>query len=368
MENKKNSYIVVIILSLLFGLVGGFAGNYVYDLTYRKEAKEEHTEIQTKDNNVQLVSSTKEISSLKEGIQKAYDSVVEITVTTEVQTFFNQVYEAPASGSGVIISDDGYIITNNHVVKDAKTIKVKLYNGKEYDAELIGADSKTDIAVVKIEENRLPAVQCSSSDTIEVGDDVFVIGNPLGYGISVSEGIISATTKDITVENEILTVTQTTAAVNGGNSGGGLFNIAGEMIGVINAKSSGTNVEGMGYAIPISDALTTALDIIDYGYVKNRATLGVSIREISNDYFYENGVYIANLIKGGAAETAGIKIGDRLISYNDEEIDSYARLSYYLKGSSVGDTIKLVVKRDDKELTYNVTLTENSNTSEYVKQ
>ena len=351
MKKTYRFAIIVVILALLSGFVGSYLGNELYD--------KNHPDTIATNSNTREVHYSVESSDLKTGISNAYNTVVEIYVNSDV-TYFFQTFTTTGAGSGVIISDDGYIITNNHVVKDAKSITIKLYNGETMEAELVGTDPKTDIAVIKVDAKDLPVVTIGDSSAVQVGDDAFVIGNPLGYGISASEGIISAKEREIQVNNEIINAIQTTAAINGGNSGGGLFNIKGELIGIVNSKSGGSNVEGMGYAIPINEAIMTANDLIQYGHVKNRAALGVGLSDVTNYRTGETGVMIAEITEDGAADKAGLKKGDLIIGYNDIKVSSYAEVSYQLKQSKVGDTIKLTIKREDKEMSYNVTLQESN--------
>ena len=188
--------------------------------------------------------------------------------------------ETVGSGSGVIVTSDGYIVTNNHVVEGADAIKVHLEDGTEYPATLIGTDSYTDLAVIKIDATGLPAATLGNSGDMLVCDTVYAIGNPLGVlASSVSEGIISGLDRVIEIEGQEMTLMQTTAAVNPGNSGGGLFNSKGELIGIVNAKSSGTDVEGLGFAIPIDSAKQIIMDLIDLGYVSGRPYLGISMQK-----------------------------------------------------------------------------------------
>lgn len=297
---------------------------------------------------------------------KASPSVVEIVteVTQQSYGFFGGTYTAQAAGSGVIISTDGYIITNNHVVEDANSITVTLYDGKEYEAELVGTDAKTDIAVIKIQASGLTSATIGDSSKIATGDTAVVIGNPLGtLGGSVTSGIISATSREIVLNNESMELIQTNATINSGNSGGGLFDGSGNLIGIVNAKdsgqtSSGAMIEGIGFAIPINTAMDVASELMQYGQVTDRPTIGVYLQELTSDtQNYKAGLYITDIITGSGAETAGLQPYDRIISIDGNEVSSYTELSRYLRDKSVGDTITLTVVRNDQEMSFNVTLT-----------
>ncbi len=357
MKNSIKTYIIVFLVAILGGFIGVYGGHTLYDA--------ENPASVTNESTLTTTYSNKENSSLKEGIKKAYDTVVEISVDkSESSYFFGQEIRSTSLGSGVIISQDGYIITNEHVIDGANKITVEDVNGNIYDAELIGYDTKTDIAVIKIDAHDLDYAEISDSDALEIGDDAIVIGNPLGNGISVSNGIISALNKEVVIENETMYLIQTNAAVNQGNSGGGLFDINGNLIGIVNAKSGNTSsnvsVEGLGYAIPSNLVVEIANDIIDNGYVKDRATLGVTVSNISQMQGFPDGLYIISIQEGSAAEKAGLQTYDRIIEFNDAEINDYNDLSQALEELDVGDTATIKVIRNNEELELSITLQENT--------
>lgn len=296
-----------------------------------------------------------ELMNIPQAAAAVKDSVVEITTesVSQGQGFFNQ-YVTSGAGSGVIISENGFIITNNHVIDEATTITVRLTDGTEYPAALIGQDADTDVAVIKITPNEGVKLTCAiigNSDLLLVGEDVIVIGNPLGeLGGTVTNGIISATEREVTVSNETMTLLQTNAAVNPGNSGGGMFNLYGELVGIINAKSSGNNVEGLGFAIPVNKAWGVAQELIDFGYVRGRPDMGINIMDVTSQsyarfYFnsYSTGVYIYEV-----NDKSEFKYGDRIISFNGTEITSSADVASQLKSCSVGDEVTVVVMRGGK--------------------
>lgn len=356
MKTSLKNLLIVFLVALLGGFLGVYGGNAIYNL--------DNPTVETNSDTIKATYSNTQYSSLKEGISKAYDTVVEVT-SDATSSFFGQQYESVSMGSGVIVSADGYIITNEHVIDGATTITVEDVNGNTYDATLIGSDSKTDIAVLKIDAENLTYAEIADSDNLEIGDDAIVIGNPLGTGISVTNGIISALNKEVTIENETMYLIQTNAAVNQGNSGGGLFDINGNLIGIVNAKSSNTSssvsVEGLGYAIPSNTVINIANDIIDNGYVRNRATLGVTITEISQDTAgFPKGVYITSIVEGGAADDAGLQTYDRIVALDGKEVNSYSELSAILNSMSIGDNTTITVIRNNEELTINITLKENT--------
>ncbi|MBQ3870581.1 MAG: trypsin-like peptidase domain-containing protein [Clostridia bacterium] len=293
------------------------------------------------------------------------DSVVEIRTEQIVAGSFLQQYVAKGAGSGVIVTKDGYIVTNNHVIDGATSITVVLRNGKIYEAVLIGKDSVTDIAIVKIDETGLTPATFGSSEKLTVAESVIAIGNPLGsLGGSVTNGIISALARTVTIEDQEMTLMQTTAAINPGNSGGGLFNMSGECIGIVNAKSSGEDIEGIGFAIPSDTAVPIIEDLIKYGYVRGRVMLGVTMLEVNDSYtarrygLSEFGVYIASVGSGSDAEKAGIKEKDKIVSINGKEISAYSEVKKTIQKFHAGEEAEIVVKRNGETLTLKIVFTE----------
>ena len=278
------------------------------------------------------------------------------------------------SGSGIILTSDGYIVTCKHVVDGAETIKGILNDDTEYDAKLIGSDTRSDLAVLKIEATGLSPATLGDSDMLTVGEDVIAIGNPLGElrGTATS-GIISALSREVTVENTTMSLIQTDAAISPGNSGGGLFNASGSLVGIVNAKASSSNSEGLGFAIPVSSVKTIISNLIDHGYVLGRAYLGVYTQDVtlSSDTnggnggffggFFSSGttcVQIAQIVSGSAAEKAGLKTGDLILKVDDTEISSNTALASIISGYNSGDTATLTIQRDGKQQTVTVTFGE----------
>lgn len=349
--NFKTLFIIFLV-ALIGGVCGTFAVLEVNKATGNKIIEQDSAVTVSTVNYPSIEKSNYTIA-----IDKAYNSVVEISSTIQQQSFFGYS-EGYALGSGVIISSDGYIVTNNHVINGATAVSVKLFNGDTYDATLVGKDARSDLAVLKIDAHDLFYAALADSSKLLLGEECVVIGNPLGEGISCSNGIVSALEKDITIESYPMSVIQTNAAVNEGNSGGGLFNMNGDLIGIVNAKSgsnssgsifsNGTSVsvEGMGYAIPSNRVKKIVTDLVDYGYVKARATLGISV--YSQTSFNEKGVkglIVANVQENSAAEKAGLKQYDIISKLDNDNITSYAELSKVLDKHDVGDTITLTIYR-----------------------
>lgn len=289
------------------------------------------------------------------------DSVVEITTESVTTGKFMQQYVSEGAGSGVTITSDGYIATNNHVIDGASKITVRLKDESVYEATLVGKDAKTDIAVLKINAKDLTAAVYGDSSKLVVGETAIAIGNPLGeLGGTVTSGIISALDRSITIDGETMTLLQTNAAINPGNSGGGLFNQYGELIGIVNAKSSGSDIEGLGFAIPMNTAKTVIEEIIENGYVRGRISLGLAIVDISDTEtamayrVSKTGVYVTQI----SSTSTQFQVGDRIVSFNGESIDSAEALTSAINKCKVGDTVEVVVERRSQKYTFSLTLQE----------
>ncbi|MEG1732149.1 MAG: trypsin-like peptidase domain-containing protein, partial [Longicatena sp.] len=300
--------------------------------------------------------------SVKEVANATMNSVVEIkTESVSTNSFFQQAVQSGA-GSGVILSKDGYIVTNNHVINGANKVSVATKDGKKYDAKLIGSDAATDLAVIKIETTDLIPVVLGESSKLEVGDNAIAIGNPLGeLGGTVTTGIISALDRAITIDNQTMHLLQTNAAINPGNSGGGLFNDQGQLIGIVNAKSGGENIEGLGFAIPIDRAKTIITNLIENGYVKDRASLGVTLTlgGSSNPFAQEKEsqqVYIYKVSEGKAADKAGLKAGDQILKIDNEKVTTISNVTNVINTHKPGDSVKLSILRDSETKVVSVTL------------
>ena len=293
------------------------------------------------------------------------NSVVSINCSAVSTNIFGQQTESASSGSGFIYTADGYIVTNQHVVANASSINVTLYNGDTYPATLVGSDSDYDVAVLKIDAKDLPAVTLGSSTDVNVGDTVMAIGNPLGeLTVSMSQGIVSCVNRAINVEGTPFNMIQVDASINPGNSGGPLMNLYGEVVGIVSAKYSSyanTTVEGLGFAIPINDVQSIIKDIIENGSVGNKAymaiTAGTMTQQMAAQYKINatEGVFVYSVEDGGAGDKAGLKLGDVITKLNDTQITSMEDLSAAKKGFKAGDTVTLTVLRDGKEITTQLT-------------
>ena len=294
-------------------------------------------------------------------------SVVEVTTETiSTNPFFPQ-YIQDGAGSGVIISEDGYIITNAHVISGASQIKVRTSDKTEYEAELIGSDTKSDIAVLKIEATGLTPAVIGDSDKLVVGEFTLAVGNPMGtLGGTVTNGIISALNRDITVQGQTMNLLQTNAAVSPGNSGGGLFNDKGELIGIVNAKSAEEGAEGLGFAIPVNTAMQVAQSLIDNGYVTGRPALGIQVLAVSDWQMMmqygvsQPGVYIVDVTEGSCADKAGLQAGDLFVSIDGNAVADTVDVTSALDSHAVGDTIEVQVARQGKVVQVSVVLEEQS--------
>lgn len=291
---------------------------------------------------------------------KASESVVEVITEIKAVNPMARQYVTEGAGSGVILSADGYIVTNFHVIDGASSITIRLTDGTEYSATLIGTDEQTDLAVLKIEAEALTPAVFADSDNIQVGDLAVAIGNPLGeLGGTVTSGIISALDREITIDNQTMTLLQTSAAVNPGNSGGGLFNADGNLVGIVNAKSSGTGIEGLAFAIPSNTVTEIVSQIIENGYVTGRPQLGIQVVEVADQQtamkyqVSQAGVYIAQ-----ADDTSGFQAGDLLASIDGTEITTVTDISAILAEHQIGDTLSVTVIRNGASTTLSVTLTE----------
>lgn len=290
-------------------------------------------------------------------------------VTPAVVGISCETFEGTATGTGIIMSEDGYIITNNHVIDGANEISVAIKNGDdfdEYDAKLIGRDAQTDLAVIKIDETGLTPAKFGVSDNLQVGELAIAIGNPLGFDFAstVTAGIISGLNREINIESRQMTLIQTDAAINRGNSGGPLVNSYGQVIGINSAKISQQYAEGLGFAIPIDAAKPIIDDLIQYGYVKGRPMIGITGEDVTAQIALWNdipqGVFVRYVAEGSGAEKAGIQSQDIIIGVDGNEITSMAELNNYKNEHEAGDTLTLHIYRKGLTFDVEVTLTEST--------
>lgn len=311
-----------------------------------------------------VTSAGQAYSTVTEVYHAVADSVVEIRTETVQMSLWGQ-YVASGAGSGVIIDGSGIIVTNHHVIEDAKTVTVRLTDGTEYNASLIGYDEAHDIAVIKITpQSVLTVAPLGCSADLEVGEDIIALGNPLGtLGGTLTTGIISAKERKIIVGSEKMVLLQTNAAINPGNSGGGLFNMAGQLVGIVNAKIAEEGIEGIGFAIPIDVAYEVISDIVEFGYVRGVADDGITTIDIKNaTAAYKYGVAFLGTIIIESKYTDELKYGDCILSVNGKAIESSEDVEVVLRSCSVGDVITVTVMRRENgrnvEKSVNITLRE----------
>lgn len=364
-----------VICSALFGFAGAYAGNrFAAD---NAPANSSNPTVNNPSANSPMVIY-KDVSDIQTSTDKnggdvltysqvaalVKNSVVEITTEYNVKSAWYN-YVTKGAGSGVIISENGYIVTNAHVITGdtsavADNIIVRLGDGTEYTATTVGYDTDADIAIIKIDASGLSPAVCGNSDNLAVGEELVVVGNPLGeLGGTVTNGIVSATERQISVNGVTMTLIQTNAAVSPGNSGGGMFNMQGQLVGIINAKSSGSGVEGLGFAIPINGALSVIEQLMEYGYVRGKTYIGVEFETVSSSnsliFFYgiKPGIYVNSLVKG--YNDQALKLGDRVVAINEKTISAYEEIKAIVVEAAVGDVLKFQVERDGKLIEVDVT-------------
>lgn len=352
-------------ITMVFSCGLGFGGGYLANkMNTTTNGSLNITKVNS-DGNSSTASSTATANTTSEIVKKTADSVVEISTESVVTGSFAQQYVQQGAGSGVIISQDGYILTNNHVIDSANYVKVRLRDGTEYDATIIGSDASNDIALLKVDATGLQAATFGDSSSLAVGDYVVAIGNPLGeLGGTVTDGIISALARNVTIDNTQMTLLQTNAQVNPGNSGGGLFNANGELIGIVNAKQSATEVEGIAFAIPINNVIDILGDLKEYGYVTGKVDLGLEFTDITSNetaFYYgvnQLGCYVLSVDTGSNAEKAGVTRGDLVKKVNDTDISTSADITKALENAEVGDTVTITVSRRGTSKTISFVLEE----------
>ena len=365
---SKGGIALLLIVCILISGLAGFGGSILAQKinSSKYESGDTGTMVIHK-VNTEAEDATKTTDKSTETItNEVADSVVEITTEImQTNSFYGQ-YISQGAGSGVIISKDGYIITNNHVISGASSIKVTTRGGDSYDAKLIGTDSKVDIALLKIEATDLPVAVFGDSSKLAVGSKAVIIGNPLGtLGGSVTEGIISALDRSIVIDGKTMHLMQTDAAVNPGNSGGGMFDGQGALAGIVVAKSSSEEIDNIGFVIPINDVIEIIDDLKDYGYVRGRADTGMTYIDLSNNmfawYYFGNnepGVYVASVENGSNAAKSGFSRGDRIVSIDGKEITNSEEIATLISDKSAGDKVTFVINRNGSEKTIELTLDE----------
>ncbi len=348
---SKRALAVILAACMSLSLIVGIGGGYYIKSLETAEVKSAVTGAASMSTDAVASPQTASGLTVAQVAAMVADSVVEITTESVQTNSIFQQYVTEGAGSGVIISADGYIATNNHVVAGASKISITLHNGTTYDARLIGTDAKTDLAVIKVEAKDLQPAVLGTSSNLVVGETAIAVGNPLGsLGGTVTDGIISALSREIQIDDTTMTLLQTNAAINPGNSGGGLFNGRGELIGIVSAKSSGVGIEGLGFAIPIDTAKIIIDQLRSGGYVKGRVDTGLTLLDISSvqkAFLYRvshTGLYVQQ-VTGTNAVSAGFMSGDRIIAVNNHEVTNLSDFNRQLDGSKVGDLVKITIAR-----------------------
>ena len=365
--------IAIVLACAIIGTGCGFGGAALYRSSTRQTVTLQQSDRAPVTVSVKQVDGQTKMEPA-EVYASTVNSVVSINTTATAGTnIFGQTVETASAGSGFIISSDGYIVTNYHVVKGATSVKVTLYSGDTYDATVIGGDSDYDVAVIKINAGGRPAVTLGNSADVNVGDTVLAIGNPLGeLTFSMSQGIVSCCDRAINVDGTPFNMIQVDASINPGNSGGPLVNLYGEVVGIVSAKYSSysnTTVEGLGFAIPISDVRAIITDIIENGQVTGKAYLAIKAGTMTEqmaaqyDIDITEGVFVYSTESGGAGEKAGLQLGDVITKLNDTAITSMTDLTMAKKSYKAGDTVTLTVYRSGEYITLDLTFDQQPQTT-----
>ena len=369
---------VALVLAAVMGFAGGYVGSQMNGskVVIQQVAPSGSSSSSGSDSSITSASASGSSLTTEQVADLVSPSVVVITTEQVVYSqwsWYGQNQVESGAGSGVIISSDGYILTCAHVVDGASNITVTI-NDKDYTATLVGEDTTSDIAVIKIDANGLTPAVVGDSDTLTVGDNVLAVGNPLGeLGGTVTSGIVSALNRSVSIQSSgsvnTMSLVQMDASVSPGNSGGGLFNMNGELVGVVNAKSSDSDAEGLGFAIPINDAMKVAQDLLENGYVTGRPYMGITYLAVTDAQTAQQlgvnayGIYVADVVKGGPADKAGLKVGDRIVSIDGTEVAQKTDLGTIIQQHSAGDTLSITVARGGQMQTVSLTLGEKNNST-----
>ena len=364
--------IVALVLAAAMGFMGGFVGarfggnnKVIIQKVERSDSSSADSESAAEGTTVSSGMTTAQVA------KTVSPSVVVITTEQVVYSqwsWYGQSQVESGAGSGVVISSDGYILTCAHVVSGASNITVTI-GDTDYPATVVGEDDTSDVAVLKIDATDLTPATVGNSDSLAVGESVLAVGNPLGeLGGTVTSGIVSALNRSVTIQGTSSTNTmsliQMDASVSPGNSGGGLFNMNGELIGLVNAKSSSSDAEGLGFAIPINDAIKVAQDLLENGYVSGRPYMGITYLAVTDAQTAAQlnvnayGVYVVDVVQGGPADKAGLKTGDRIVSIDGTEIAQKDDLGTLIQQHAAGDTLSITVAREGQMQTVSLTLGE----------
>lgn len=359
---------VALVLAAAMGFAGGFVGARVGNAGNKVVIQQVERTDSSAASGTAVSSGGMTTSQVSEMVSPSVVVITTEQVVYSQWSWYGQNQVESGAGSGVIISSDGYILTCAHVVSGASQITVTI-GDTDYTATVVGKDDTSDVAVLKIDATGLTPATVGDSDSLSVGDSVLAVGNPLGQlGGTVTSGIVSALNRSVTIRGTSSTNTmsliQMDASVSPGNSGGGLFNMNGELIGLVNAKSSSSDAEGLGFAIPINDAIQVAQDLLENGYVSGRPYMGITYIAVTDAQtaaqFNVNayGVYVVDVVQGGPADKAGLKVGDRIVSIDGTEIAQKDDLGTLMQQHTAGDTLSITVARDGQMQTVSLTLGE----------
>lgn len=378
-NSNRKQIATTVVASFVSAVVGGACALGVYVGLNKEPAKAIETSktntstvVETSNPNLSQVSLTNYSDTAIYAAQKALPSMVSISVEYDVN-YMGMKKAVAGSGSGVILSEDGYILTNNHVissadsssfyqVSDAKSIKVKIYgDDTEYSAEIIGTDSQTDLAVLKIDKTGLTPAELGDSSSVQIGEFVLAIGNPYNLDYSVTAGIISALNREMTVENTTYNVIQADCAINSGNSGGALVNSKGEVIGITTLKLAGDGIEGVSFAIPVNETVPIYKELIEKGKI-SRPFVGISGIDLDEATAIRNaltkGIYVDSVVSGSGAEDAGIMAGDVIVSFDGKDVSTMDELNAIKNTKNIGDKIEIKLYRKSELKTFTITLKE----------
>ena len=369
---RRAKVIALVLCCTILGMAAGFGGGYLGASAAAKSRQASPTMVYEGVRETQPIDITKvdtsELMTPAEVYAQNVNSTVGIRTSITSTNFWGYQTTSAASGSGFIISSDGYILTNFHVIESSNSVTVTTYDGTEYDAEIIGYDQSMDIAVLKIDAKELVPVVLGRSETLNVGDDVIAIGNPLGeLTFSLTRGVVSALDRQVTLSGNVtMELIQTDCAINSGNSGGALFNMYGEVVGITNAKysssSSGASIDNIGFAIPVDDIRDIVDSIITNGYIV-KPYIGVSVSTVSNEatgYGLPGGASVQQIAEGSPAEKAGLQVNDIITAVNGTEISSSGELVEIVGNCAPGDELTLSVYRQGETLELTLTVGEQS--------
>ena len=357
-----------LVLAAAMGFAGGFVGARVGNAGNKVVIQQVERTDSSAASGTAVASGGMTTSQVSEMVSPSVVVITTEQVVYSQWSWYGQNQVESGAGSGVIISSDGYILTCAHVVSGASQITVTI-GDTDYTATVVGEDDTSDVAVLKIDATGLTPATVGDSDSLSVGDSVLAVGNPLGeLGGTVTSGIVSALNRSVTIQGTSSTNTmsliQMDASVSPGNSGGGLFNMNGELIGLVNAKSSSSDAEGLGFAIPINDAIQVAQDLLENGYVSGRPYMGITYIAVTDAQTAAQlnvnayGVYVVDVVQGGPADKAGLKAGDRIVSIDGTEIAQKDDLGTLMQQHTAGDTLSITVARDGQMQTVSLTLGE----------